>query len=90
MKDIIEEKLRKMETLLTQASAIANGLSIELDDFELTKPFNVLAKELTDSRTVVQYMQGMYDDKINHWAWKAPQSFTIAKPVRAFLKKEKR
>lgn len=71
--------------LLNQASAIADGLSLELKGFELTKPLNVLMKEITDLMVVTQYINGQYSNEKIIWAWREPCSFGIAESLRNHL-----
>lgn len=75
IKEVIEmekEQLRKMlhnlRINLSHASSFAHTLSVELPrNFDLTKPFNVLGKELQDYEHVVLYLLGekekLYDDE---------------------------
>lgn len=62
--------LHNLRVSLSQAIAFAHTLSIEMPrDFDLTKPFNILGKELQDYQDIVLYLLGEKEKLCSDEEW---------------------
>lgn len=89
-KEELYKLLRSLRTDLLTASSKADMLSRDMPrDFDLTKPFNILGKEISDLIKVVSYLMGEADDKdLKEWAVRPPTVTNMVgiKDIRKYFK----